>query len=106
MKEQERKVYADAMHEVQKKAPLVHCITNFVTVNDCANIILAAGGSPSMAHDIREVEEDDYSFIPWLFQCVPDTPVSAFPERTTLQRKAKEYILSGGKIGIAFGVLK
>ena len=57
MKEQERKVYADAMHEVQKKAPLVHCITNFVTVNDCANIILAAGGSPSMAHDIREVEE-------------------------------------------------
>ena len=57
MKEQERKVYADAMHEVQKKAPLVHCITNFVTVNDCANMILAAGGSPSMAHDIREVEE-------------------------------------------------
>lgn len=56
--------------------------------------------------DIREVEEDDYSFIPWLFQCVPDTPVSAFPERTTLQRKAKKYILSGGKIGIAFGVLK
>jgi len=42
---------------VRNKAPLVQCITNFVTVNDCANIILAAGGSPSMSQDIREVEE-------------------------------------------------
>ena len=35
----------------------MQCITNFVTVNDCANIILAAGGSPSMADDIREAAE-------------------------------------------------
>ena len=42
---------------VRRSAPLVQCITNFVTVNDCANIILAAGGSPSMAHDPGEVEE-------------------------------------------------
>ena len=35
----------------------MQCITNFVTVNDCANIILAAGGSPTMSHDVREVEE-------------------------------------------------
>ena len=42
---------------VRKNEPLVQCITNFVTVNDCANIILAAGGSPSMSQDIREVEE-------------------------------------------------
>ena len=42
---------------VRDKAPLVQCITNFVTVNDCANIILASGGSPSMCQDIREVEE-------------------------------------------------
>ena len=38
----------------REQGPLVQCITNFVTVNDCANVILAAGGSPSMAHDIRE----------------------------------------------------
>lgn len=37
--------------------PIVHCITNFVTVNDCANIILAGGGSPTMAHHQNEVEE-------------------------------------------------
>lgn len=42
---------------VRETSPLVQCITNFVTVNDCANVILAAGGSPSMSQDIREVEE-------------------------------------------------
>lgn len=42
---------------VRQKQPLVQCITNFVTVNDCANIILAAGGSPAMLQDIREAEE-------------------------------------------------
>ena len=46
-----------ALRAVWDSAPLVQCITNFVTVNDCANIILAAGGSPTMAMDPREVEE-------------------------------------------------
>lgn len=36
---------------------LVHCITNYVTVNDCANVLLAAGASPIMADDIAEVED-------------------------------------------------
>ena len=46
-----------ALRAVRESSPLVQCITNFVTVNDCANIILAAGGSPTMAMDPREVEE-------------------------------------------------
>lgn len=49
--------FIQPLGQVRTAAPLVQCITNFVTVNDCANIILAAGGSPSMAQDIREVEE-------------------------------------------------
>ena len=49
--------YHEVLHAVREKAPLIQCITNFVTVNDCANILLAAGASPSMAQDIREVEE-------------------------------------------------
>lgn len=49
--------YIEPLNQVRKKAPLVQCITNFVTVNDCANIILASGGSPYMSKDIREVEE-------------------------------------------------
>jgi hydroxyethylthiazole kinase len=49
--------FISPLYNVRKNEPLVQCITNFVTVNDCANIILAAGGSPSMSQDIREVEE-------------------------------------------------
>lgn len=49
--------FGKALEQVQKRKPLVQCITNFVTVNDCANIILASGGSPTMASDLREVEE-------------------------------------------------
>lgn len=37
--------------------PLIHLITNSVTRNDCANVILAIGASPIMAFDPREVEE-------------------------------------------------
>lgn len=42
---------------VQKNGPLIHNITNYVTVNDCANILLACGASPIMADDLEEVEE-------------------------------------------------
>lgn len=41
----------------QSVRPMVHSITNNVTMNDCANIILAAGGTAIMAQDEREVEE-------------------------------------------------
>ena len=49
--------WCELLNRVRERAPLVQCITNFVTVNDCANILLAAGASPTMAEDIREVEE-------------------------------------------------
>ena len=42
---------------VKNKVPLVHCITNYVTVNDVANIVLACGGSPVMADDDREAAQ-------------------------------------------------
>ncbi len=45
------------MQNVKDKAPLVHNITNYVTVNDCANILLACGAAPIMADDIEEVVE-------------------------------------------------
>ena len=45
------------LENVKEKEPLVQCITNFVTVNDCANILLAIGATPTMAMDVREVEE-------------------------------------------------
>ena len=42
---------------VREKCPLVHCITNYVTVNDVANAILAVGASPIMSDDISDVED-------------------------------------------------
>jgi len=45
------------IEKVREENPLVHNITNYVTVNDCANILLAAGASPIMADDLREAEE-------------------------------------------------
>lgn len=49
------------MHEllenVRLHTPLIHNITNYVTVNDCANILLACGASPIMADDLEEAEE-------------------------------------------------
>lgn len=45
------------LERVKKQAPLIHNITNYVTVNDCANILLACGGSPIMADDLLEAEE-------------------------------------------------
>lgn len=48
-------MFEQIFENVRAKTPLVHSITNYVTVNDCANIILACGGSPIMADDIAEV---------------------------------------------------
>ncbi|MDO5134271.1 MAG: hydroxyethylthiazole kinase [Eubacteriales bacterium] len=42
---------------IEKKRPVVQCITNIVTVNDCANALLAAGASPTMAHHPAEMED-------------------------------------------------
>jgi hydroxyethylthiazole kinase len=53
----EMKQYTDLFARVRKNRPLVHHITNYVTVNDCANITLCAGGSPVMADAPEEAAE-------------------------------------------------
>ena len=45
------------IQQIRACNPLVHHLTNYVTVNDCANITLAIGGSPIMADAIQEVAE-------------------------------------------------
>ena len=47
----------DDVLEVRSRAPLVHNITNFVVMNFNANVLLALGASPIMAHAHEEVEE-------------------------------------------------
>ena len=45
------------VENVRKNTPLVHNITNYVTVNDVANILLACGGSPIMSDEPEDVED-------------------------------------------------
>ena len=45
------------LDNVRKTSPLVHCITNYVTVNDCANAVLAIGASPIMSDEPDDVED-------------------------------------------------
>ena len=50
-------MFSKILSNVREKCPLIHNITNYVTVNDVANILLACGGSPIMSDDEGEVEE-------------------------------------------------
>ncbi len=50
-------MFKDCFDNVRKNVPLVHNITNYVTVNDVANILLAAGGSPIMSDDKNDVPD-------------------------------------------------
>ena len=42
-------MFGSIIDNVRRARPRVHCITNYVTANDCANILLACGASPIMA---------------------------------------------------------
>lgn len=42
---------------VRSKRPLIHHITNSVTINDCANITISVGAAPVMAEAPEEVAE-------------------------------------------------
>ncbi|MCR5724888.1 MAG: hydroxyethylthiazole kinase [Treponema sp.] len=42
---------------VRQSKPLIHCITNYVTVHDVANIVLACGASPIMSDEKKDVED-------------------------------------------------
>ena len=47
----------EILEKTRKQNPLVHCMVNLVTANDCANLALASGASPIMAEDLEEVEQ-------------------------------------------------
>lgn len=43
--------------KIRTQRPIIHHITNFVTIEECANICTAIGACPIMAYDIEECEE-------------------------------------------------
>lgn len=48
--------FGKIIEELQKKCPVIHHITNYVTVESCADAAICAGASPVMADDPEEVE--------------------------------------------------
>jgi hydroxyethylthiazole kinase len=48
---------AENLKKIRENKPLIHNITNFVVMNTTANVLLACGASPVMAHAENEVEE-------------------------------------------------
>nr|WP_122013488.1 hydroxyethylthiazole kinase [Maliibacterium massiliense] len=50
-------MFEQIIEKVRSQVPLVHCITNYVTVNDVANMVLACGASPIMADDEAEAAD-------------------------------------------------
>lgn len=50
-------MFEQILRNVRRQQPLIHCITNYITTNDCANIILACGASPTMAEAEQEAAE-------------------------------------------------
>ena len=50
-------MFAPLLQNLRDRRPLVHAITNYVTANDCANLLLACGASPIMADEPDEAPE-------------------------------------------------
>jgi len=48
---------SNMLENVRRQCPLIHNITNYVTVNDCANIVIACGAAPIMADDEDEAAD-------------------------------------------------
>lgn len=81
----------DLFMEVRQHRPLIHCITNYVTAGDVANMILAAGASPVMADGLREVED------------ITRLSRALVLNIGTLRESAVESMLAAGKLAADLG---
>ena len=83
---------SELMASVRSRKPLVHHITNYVTVNDCANSCICAGGAPIMTDDI-----DDVVDMVSMTQCL-------VINIGTLNRRTVESMLAAGETASAKGI--
>ena len=86
------KTTAQLLTVLRNKKPLVHNITNYVTVNDCANITLAIGASPIMADDIGEAAD------------ITAISSALVLNIGTLNRRTLESMLAAGKKANLLGI--
>lgn len=52
-----QRAFSDIRKRTKENKPLIHCITNPISIKNCANVILAVGASPIMAEHPLEVEQ-------------------------------------------------
>uniref|UniRef100_A0A1D1XG65 Hydroxyethylthiazole kinase n=1 Tax=Anthurium amnicola TaxID=1678845 RepID=A0A1D1XG65_9ARAE len=45
------------LSRVRARSPVVQCITNFVSMDLMANVLLAGGASPAMIHSLEEIDD-------------------------------------------------
>lgn len=83
---------SELFDKIRYSKPLVHSITNYVTVNDCANVLLAIGASPIMADDEAEVEE------------IVGISNALVINIGTLNKRTVESMLKAGKMANKIGV--
>ena len=63
---------------IRRLHPLIHCISNLVTANDCANLAYALGASPIMAHAPQEAETITAAAFSWLLSSILGTEFLGF----------------------------
>ena len=85
------------MDRVRCSRPLVHHITNYVTVNDCANITICAGGSPVMAD-----QESDAADIASVSSCLVIN-MGTVNERTFASMLAAGKAANDNGVPVVFG---
>lgn len=83
---------AKSLEELRRQRPLIHHITNFVTMTDCANATLAIGASPTMTNAVEEVAE------------MAAAAKALVLNLGTLQTWTLEAMLAAGKSAAAHGV--
>ena len=57
-------------------------------------------------YSLYHIQQNDNAIYRWLYQLSGPVSAEKLPERTCLQRSVKGHLLSGGLIGIAWGILK
>ncbi|MBO4357439.1 MAG: hydroxyethylthiazole kinase [Candidatus Methanomethylophilaceae archaeon] len=80
------------MRNVRSKHPLVHHITNYVTVNDCANICICSGGSPVMTDEMKDLND------------MVSISNAVVLNMGTLNERTVESMISAGKIAKSKGI--
>src|SRR6056297_2273171 len=90
------KEFINSLSTVKKKSPVVHCITNYVTVTDVANSLLAIGASPIMSHAKKDFSD--------LLQIIKATEGALVLNIGTLDDTRVSQMINAGKVANNLGI--